>query len=132
MPQTYRDLMVWQRAMDLAAETFSLTHPLHTADEQELAESLAGYAVRIPARIAEGYMSEHRSDYARHLDEAYGALKALETLYLVADRLCLVPEEKLKRAYGLIEETSRMLYGLRRSVSSTAKHGAAASAIAEA
>jgi four helix bundle protein len=115
-PQTYRDLHVWQRAMDLAAETFSVTHALHTADAAELADALARYAVAIPSRIAEWHGSDHRSDFSKHLAEAFGALKAIETVYLITDRLCLLPLEKLKRAYTLIDEVGRMLYGLRRSL----------------
>jgi four helix bundle protein len=116
LSQPYRELHVWQRAMDLAAETFSVTHALHTADAAELADALARYAVAIPSRIAEGHGSDHRAEFPRHLAEAFGALKAIETVYLITDRLCLLPLEKLKRVYTLIDEIGRMLYGLRRSL----------------
>ncbi len=129
--QSYRDLHVWQRAMDLAIESHTLAHLLRGADDHALAEELERHAVRIPANIADGSLSEHRTDHVRHLSEAFGALRALETYLLIADRLCLLGTDKLRRAYVLADEVSRMLYGLRRSIQNSRRASAPVPVVAD-
>jgi hypothetical protein len=76
--QGYRDLAVWQRGMDLAAETYALTKVFPRDELFGLTSQARRAAASIPANIAEGWGRQTRPAYANHLRIAQGSLKELE------------------------------------------------------
>lgn len=112
--RSYRDLKVWERAMDLVFESYKLTNSLPKSEIYGLVAQIRRAAVSIPANIAEGHGREHLGDYLHHLSMANGSLMELETHFLIAQRLSLLKDGKIDAVLTLAAEVGRMLAGLTR------------------
>jgi four helix bundle protein len=111
----HRDVIAWQRAMDLAVSCYPLTQQLRLSRHWDLSSQLLRAAVSVPSNIAEGHGRSTPRDFARFLDISMGSLREVETLVLITDRVGLArgatSVELLKQA----DEVGKVLYGLRRS-----------------
>jgi four helix bundle protein len=116
MIESYRDLTVWQKAMDLAEEAYRLSRLMPKAEEYRLTSQLLRAAVSVPANIAEGHSRGTRKDYANFINIARGSLAESETLLLLARRTGLLDEAQATKALTLANEVGRMLTALRRSL----------------
>ena len=121
--QSYRELEVWQRAMDLAITCYAIAARLPAEERFGLATQIRRAAVSIPANIAEGYGRAGRGEYAYHLSVANGSLKELETHLEVVRRLGFASGEALDPADVLCDRVGRMLGRLRAVV--TTRRGSA-------
>ena len=110
--KSYRDLKVWQKAMDLVVESYRVVSLLPKNEVYSLATQIQRAAVSIPANIAEGHGREHLGDYLHHLSRANGSLMELETHFLIASKLSYITEPQLELALRDTGELGRMLSGL--------------------
>ena len=78
--QSYRDLLVWQKAMRVAAEAYRLRKLLPKAEQYRLTSQLLRAAASVPANIAEGHARGTRKDYAHFVSIARGSLAETETI----------------------------------------------------
>ena len=115
MVKSYRDLRVWEKAMDLVIESYRVSRLLPKTEMFGLTAQIQRAAVSIPANIAEGHGREHLGDYLRHLSIARGSLMELETHMLIITRL-YIPMDEVKRALGMAREVDRMLSGLTKKL----------------
>jgi len=122
--RSYRDLLVWQKAMELVAQSYMLLAKLPKTESYGLASQIQRAAVSTPANIAEGHGREHLGDYLHHLSVANGSLMELETHLLLASRLGFASTTEVEQLLEKTGEVSRMLSGLTRSL----KHSRTASA----
>jgi four helix bundle protein len=118
--RSYRDLKVWQRAMELAVECHVLTRGFPRRNSSGLVAQLERTAGSVPANIAEGCGRRSRADYVRHLAIANGSLLEAETHVILAARLGLIKPSDLTRVLGISAEVGRMLAGLIRRLNSGA------------
>ena len=116
MVRSYRDLEVWQKAMDLVVASYRLTNLFPKSETYGLSSQIQRSAASVPANIAEGHGREHLGDYLHHLSVANGSLMELETHILVAGRLNYPQQESVDRILGMTGEVGRMLAGLIRSL----------------
>ena len=110
--RSYRDLLVWQRAMDVAAATYDVTRQFPHDELFGLTSQSRRAAASIAANIAEGYGRATRPAYVSFLRIARGSLKELETHLLLAERVGVAARGS---TVGLLEQTDelgRMLHGL--------------------
>lgn len=119
MIKSYRDLKVWQKAVDLAVECYRLTSRLPRSEMYGLTSQIQRSAVSIPANIAEGHGREHLGDYLHHLSAANGSLMELETHLLISVRLTYLRSEDLKPVLLQSAEVGRMLNGLTSKLKSS-------------
>ena len=110
--QSYRDLIVWQKSMDLAAEAYRISKLLPRAEEYRLTSQLLRAATSVVANIAEGHGRGTRKDYARHVRIARGSLSETEALLLLAVKVELVEQQQVQRANQLSLEIGKMLTSL--------------------
>lgn len=115
---SYRDLLAWQKAVDLVVATYELTCCFPDDERYGLTAQIRRAVVSIPSNIAEGYGRQHRGDYVRHLSIANGSLKEVETQLIVAGRLGYVTKEQAANVWGLTQETGKLLWRLMRSLDS--------------
>ena len=108
----YRDLLVWQKAMRLAAEAYRLARLLPKAEEYRLTSQLLRAAASVPANIAEGHARGTRKDYAHFISIARGSLAETETILLLLVDVDLLTIEQVQAPLELCSETGRMLNGL--------------------
>ncbi|HUV51091.1 MAG TPA: four helix bundle protein [Anaerolineae bacterium] len=114
--KSYRDLEVWQKAMELVVQCYQITKGFPVNEVYGLASQLQRAAVSVPANIAEGRSRQHNKEFIQHISIAYGSLAELETHIEIAKRLRYIAADT---AVELIDKTStigRMLNGLRRSL----------------
>jgi len=111
--RSYRDLEVWQKAMDLVEDCYRLTGEFPKNEAYGLTGQLQRSAVSVPANIAEGRERAGTREFLRHLSIACGSLAELETHLLIARRLNYLAEEDLRRLMDKTAEVGRMLNGLR-------------------
>jgi len=112
----YRDLLVWQRAMDLVTATYRLTASFPRDEKYGLAQQLNSAAVSVPSNVAEGHGREHLGDYLHHLSVANGSLMELETQLMIAGRLGYLSGETEERILADAAEVGRMLSALVRAL----------------
>ncbi|HEX2792368.1 MAG TPA: four helix bundle protein [Candidatus Paceibacterota bacterium] len=102
--QTYRDLIVWQRSIELVTAIYQLTNAYPKSELFGLTSQMRRAAVSIPSNIAEGYARKSRKEYIQFL-----RIAELETQLTITRNLALVTEEKLKVSEALLNETMRLL-----------------------
>jgi four helix bundle protein len=118
MIRSYRDLEVWQKAMDLVVEAYRVAGLLPKSEAYGLTSQIQRAAVSVPANLAEGHGREHLGDYLHHLSVANGSLMELETHILVAGRLSYPQQDQVNQILELSGEVGRMLAGLIRKLKS--------------
>jgi four helix bundle protein len=111
--ESHRDLIVWQKAMDLAEQVYRLTAFFPRTETYGLASQLTRAAASVPANIAEGHSRGTRKDYAAFLAIAKGSLMESETFVMLATRLRYISENDAAPVLSLITEISKMLTALR-------------------
>ncbi|MCC6736400.1 MAG: four helix bundle protein [Bauldia sp.] len=112
---SYRDLRVWQQAMELTEICYRLTSAFPRDELFGLTSQIRRASVSIAANIAEGYGRESAGSYAHFLRVAQGSPK-LETLLLLSERVELAPSSATRPALDLSDATGRMHRGLIRSI----------------
>ena len=110
--RSYRDLRVWQRAMDVAAATYALSRRFPRDELFGLTSQSRRAAASVAANIAEGYGRTSRSSYAQFLRIAQGSLKELETHLLLAERVGVAPRGSTDDLLEKTDELGRMLRSL--------------------
>jgi four helix bundle protein len=109
---SYRDLVVWARAMDIVELCYKLSKQIPQSELYELISQIRRAAVSIPANIAEGHGRKTLGEYIQHLSIANGSLKELETHLLIAGRLHYVKDDEIIPALEACSEIGRMLASL--------------------
>jgi len=112
---SFRDLVAWQKAMNLADLVYDLTEDFPARERFGLAYQLRKSAVSIPSNIAEG--SRHKTpSYAHHLVIALGSHAELDTQCELATRRRFIKSDDQARLQHLIDEVGRIIHGLARSL----------------
>jgi len=107
--KSHRELIVWQKAMDLAVLTYEFTKALPKTEQYGLTSQLLRAASSVPANIAEGNARYSRKDYARFVGIARGSVVELETHIELAVRVKLLEQSAVASALVLTDEVGRML-----------------------
>jgi four helix bundle protein len=115
--KTYRDLIVWQKAMELAEEVYRLSYTLPKHEMYGLASQIQRAAVSIPSNIAEGHARKHKKEFVHHLSFAKGSLAELETQIILAVRLGHFEKSSVVRFWSLSQEVGKMLTPMINSLS---------------
>jgi four helix bundle protein len=110
----YRDLIAWQKAMDLADGVLDMADLLQRPQTFGLVDQMRRAAVSIPSNIAEGHGRRSRGDFIRFLSIANGSLRELETHLLLTRRRKLAPSGELEALLAVADEVGRLLTGLHR------------------
>jgi four helix bundle protein len=107
--KSHKDLIVWQKSMVLAKETYILIRKLPPEERFALADQMRRAVVSIPSNIAEGYGRNTTKEYSHFLSISLGSLNELETQFLLCKDLGYFEYEQLKTVFSLINEVKRML-----------------------
>ena len=112
----YKQLVVWQKAMDLTTEIYFLVKHLPREETYGLSDQMRRAAVSIPSNIAEGQGRMSDNEYVNFLSIARGSLWELSTQIEICERLNYFNKEKTTKANYLIIEISKMLNALSKSL----------------
>lgn len=106
---SYKDLIVWQRAMDLVVEVYKLSDQYPKHELYGLTGQTRKSAVSVPSNIAEGRKRSSRKDYCNFLMIAYGSGSELETQIEIAKRLGYAEKSSYNKVDKLLDEVMKML-----------------------
>ena len=114
--KSFRELRVWQAAMNLVEKIYRLTRAFPKHETYGLASQIQRAAVSIPSNIAEGHTREHLKEYLHHLSMAQSSLAELETQLEISLRLKYLSSDQFKEILGDGNSLGRQLYALRNSL----------------
>jgi four helix bundle protein len=114
--KSYKDLEVWQKAMDLVVMCYHMTKSFPRNEAYGLSGQLQCSAVSIPANIAEERERKYSKEFVQHLSIAYSSLAELETHIQIAQRLKYISSAETEQLLEKGAEIGRMINGLRRSI----------------
>jgi len=110
--KTYRDLIVWQKSIELVTEIYSLTKTFPKDELFCLTNQIRRCAISIPSNIAEGYGRNSKQDYIRFLNISMGSLYELQTQLEISLNLNYVIKTDYEKIYDSTKEIERMLSSL--------------------
>ncbi|HUW58448.1 MAG TPA: four helix bundle protein [Planctomycetota bacterium] len=116
--KTYRDLLVWQKAVGAAGLAYRVTKGFPRAELYGLTAQLRRCAVSVPSNIAEGFGRRGQSEFLRFLLIARGSIFELETRSLIALNVGLMQEDAYTELAAAYDEVERMMETLIRTVQS--------------
>jgi four helix bundle protein len=114
--KNYRDLLVWQKAMEFVTEIYHHTKSFPGEERYGLTLQLRRSSVSLPSNMAEGYGRNSTQDYIRFLRIANGSLFELQTQLKIARNLKFLSEESFSLLFELSREIERMLSSLIRKI----------------
>ena len=112
----HRNLVVWQRAIELTMASYALAKRLPATERYALANQIRRSASSVPANIAEGSGRLYPREYGRFISIARGSLMELDTHLEVAVRAGYVTEADRRKPLALIDMIGRMLTRLADAV----------------
>ncbi len=115
--QNYRDLLVWQRAMDLVVEVYRLVKLLPKEEQYALADQMRRAVVSIPSNIAEGQARKGKKEFLNFISISQGSRAELQTQLLICEKLDYLTREETKKALLLTEEIGKMMFSLTKKLS---------------
>jgi four helix bundle protein len=115
--KTYRDLIVWQKSMQLVTRIYMLTRKLPKEETYSLINQIRRSCISIPSNIAEGYGRNSTNDYLRFLQIATGSLYELQTQLEICLNLKYLPKKVFEEVFEQSREIERMLSSLIRRLS---------------
>lgn len=107
--KTHKELMVWQKSIELVLEIYQLVKLLPREETFGLSDQMRRAVVSIPSNIAEGNGRESDRELLRFLLIAQGSNAEIETQLIICEKLGYISAERLEKARGLSEEVSKML-----------------------
>ena len=110
--ENYKDLIAWQKAMDVVEEVYQLTAKYPKDERFGLVSQTRRAAVSVPSNIAEGYGRRTRPEYVQFLHISRGSANEIETQLLLAIRLGFVTAAQARKAVDRTIEIQRILKGL--------------------
>ena len=109
---SYKDFIVWQKAIDLSVEVYKLVKLLPKTETYALSDQMRRAVISIPSNIAEGQGRNSARDFVKFLGIARGSQKELETQLYICTKLEYFKEEDASVAFNLCEEVGKMLNSL--------------------
>ncbi len=116
MGESYRDLIAWQRAMQLVTEIYQATRAFPRDELYGLTNQLRRAAVSVPSNIAEGQARFSRKEFHHFLSQARGSLVEIETQLTIAQNLEYLPAKQVQVLLSQAAELGRILNGLIASI----------------
>ncbi|MDB0040801.1 four helix bundle protein [Algibacter sp.] len=110
--KSYRDLIVWQKSMDVVTLIYKLVKQFPNDEKFGLISQIKRSSVSVPSNIADGYGRNYTKDYIRFLNIARGSLYEMQTQLQVALNLDFIVEEDLNEINSLSVEVEKMLNSL--------------------
>jgi four helix bundle protein len=113
---SYRELKVWQRAIELSVVIYKLTGGLPKEEMYGLSSQLRRSAVSVASNIAEGYGRSSKGEFRQFLGIARGSVLELQTQLVIVGRLNWGEISELETANSLSEEVGKMLWSLQKKI----------------
>lgn len=120
MPEitNFKDLIIWQKGMDIAEKCYFLTKLFPRDELYGMVQQIRRSAVSIPANIAEGYGRRYTTEYVRFINIAQGSINELETHLILSQRVGITNKKDIELIIYWLHEESRMINALIKKLKS--------------
>jgi len=112
----YKELHVWQKAIDLAVEVYRITEKLPTEEKYGLISQMNKSAISIPSNIAEGAGRNGKKEFDNFLEIALGSSFELDTQIIISNRLEYVSDHDFQHLEKELEHVQNMIVKLKKSL----------------
>ena len=106
---SYQDLLVWQKSVELCVEIYKLVKLLPKEEMYGLSDQMRRAVVSIPSNIAEGYTRNSTKEYLNFLSIANGSRTELETQLIICNKIGYLTNENTEPALQECEEIGKMI-----------------------
>jgi len=114
--KTFRDLLIWQKSMNLVTEVYQLTNSFPKEEIYGLSSQIRRSAISIPSNIAEGYGRNGNTDYLRFLNISISSLFEIQTQLEISYNLKYINQIQFNKTNGESREIERMLSAFIRKI----------------
>lgn len=114
--KSFRELRVWQKAVDLVEKIYLLTRKFPREETYGLPSQVRRAVVSIASNVAEGHTREHLKEYLHHLSMAQASLAEVETQLEIGVRLEYIGRNQVSPLLNEIGELGKQLYALRNAL----------------
>lgn len=115
--QSFKDLIVWQKGMDLVDEVYSITSQLPKSELYGLVSQMLRSSISIVSNIAEGRARNHKLEFIRFLSISNGSAAELETQLIIVKKH--YKDINCEKAFALLAEVQKMLFVMMRNLKLT-------------
>ncbi len=112
----YKELNVWQKAIELVKEVYKLTNNFPINEQYGLTSQIRRAAVSIPSNIAEGAGRRSNKEFEHFLSISLGSCFELETQIIIGQELNYANSDNCDVTVKLITEVQKMIRGLQKSL----------------
>jgi four helix bundle protein len=116
MNNSFKDLMVWQRGVQMSLAIYKLTSSFPASERFGLTNQLRRASVSVASNIAEGYGKSTRGEYLSFLGHARGSNGEIQTQLVISKGLGFGSQESIRQAESLSDEVGRMLVVMMRKL----------------
>ena len=117
-PRHYKELLVWQKGMNLAKLVYKLTMRFPPEERYGLTSQMRRAVVSVPSNIAEGQARRSTNEFLQFLSIAEGSLAELDTQLCLGVELGFATQSDVEPSFKEIDELQKMLVSLKRKLSS--------------
>ena len=110
MLRDHKDLVVWQRSIELVESVYEITNCFPISELYGLSSQMKRASISVPSNIAEGYKREGTKEYLRFLNIAESSLVELETQIIISKKL--YNEVDYSRVEDMLLQVQKMLFVL--------------------
>ncbi len=106
--RNHRDLVVWQKGMDLVVDVYRVSSAMPKEEMYGLTNQMRRAAVSIPSNVAEGHGRKNDNELLRFLSYSQGSLCELDTQLTASERLGFLDGSKLSPVFSLLEQVTKL------------------------
>jgi len=114
--QGYKDLLVWQKGIQLAKEIYRITQTFPSAEKFGLVSQMRRAAVSIPSNIAEGQARHTTKEFVQFVSHAEGSLAEMDTQLILALELGIAQKRWPRMPLGCVRILRKMMNALQRAL----------------
>lgn len=107
--KSYKELIVWQKTLELCKEIYKLTKTFPREEQFVLTSQMRRAVISILSNIAEGSGRYFVNEWKQFYSFAYASALELEAQLLLSHDLKLAPQQSFKQSFELLEEILKML-----------------------
>ena len=115
---SYRDLIVWQKAMDMTESLYRIVKKLPKEETYALGDQMRRAAISIPSNIAEGFGRNSKKEYLQFLYIANGSVSELETQLMLCVRINYLKESEIQSILTLLSEIGTIIMTITKKLNS--------------
>ena len=114
--KSYRDLIAWQKSMDLTLHVYSITETFPNKEMYTMVSQMRRCGISVPSNIAEGHSRNNTGEFKQFLGIAYGSLAELETQVILSNKLGYIDTAKTNEILALASEVGKIINGIKNKL----------------